>query len=272
VLPLYKVATSLPPKKEGFMADRLSRSATAKLDGVSRRGKRSASSEAVSGTERSYLRLAEQIADLILHGEFKAGERLPSERNLAERFEISRTSVREAIIALEVQGLVEVRGGSGIYVCDAATKPVGFIADNGAGPFELLRARWVIESEVAALAAQNRNDGDIDRIYAQLVAMGRNFQQNVVNEADDRMFHVRLAEASGNSVMAQVVTAMWDQLRGVLWGKLEQHFHAPQLRAASLEDHQRIFDALVARDPVAARDAMRGHLERVMNEFKMAWR
>ncbi len=254
------------------MADRQTRSAAAKLDESSKKAARSESLETVAAPERSYQRLAEQIADLILDGEFKAGERLPSERSLADRFDISRTSVREAIIALEVQGLVEVRGGSGIYVCDAATKPVSFVPDGGAGPFELLRARWVIESEVAALAAQNRTDADIDKIYAQLAAMGRNFQAKVANENDDRMFHVRLAEASGNSVMAQVVTAMWDQLRGVLWKKLEEHFHDPQLREASLEEHQKIFDALVARDPVAARDAMRAHLERIMNEFKKAWR
>ncbi len=259
------------------MADRQSRSSAANVDkAVTKVVKKAVRSELLEppavAPERSYQRLAEQIADLILQGEFKVGERLPSERSLAERFEISRTSVREAIIALEVQGLVEVRGGSGIYVCDAATKPVGFIPDGGAGPFELLRARWVIESEVAALAAQNRTDADIDKIYAQLAAMGRNFNDKLANEADDRLFHIRIAEASGNGVMAQVVTALWDQLRGVLWKKLEEHFHTAQLREASLEEHQKVFDALVARDPVAARDAMRDHLERVMSEFKKAWR
>ena len=252
------------------MADRQPRSADAKNDATVRKPARPELSEVVG--ERSYQRLAEQIAELILGGEFKVGERLPSERSLAERFEISRTSVREAIIALEVQGMVEVRGGSGIYVCEAAVKPMGFIPDGGAGPFELLRARWVIESEVAALAAQNRTDADIDKIYAQLAAMGRNFRDKSANEDDDRLFHIRVAEASGNSVMAQVVTALWDQLRAVLWQRLEQHFHTPMLREASLEEHQKVFDALLARDPVAARDAMREHLERVMNEFKKAWR
>src|SRR5450830_193167 len=172
------------------MADRPIRSSAANVDKAVRKTARSELLETVSVPERSYQRLAEQIADLILQGEFRVGERLPSERSLADRFEISRTSVREAIIALEVQGLVEVRGGSGIYVCDAATKPVGFIPDGGAGPFELLRARWVIESEVAALAAQNRSDADIDKIYTQLAAMGRNFNDKLANEADDRLFHI----------------------------------------------------------------------------------
>ena len=227
---------------------------------------------AIAG-ERSYQRLAEQIAGLIADGEFRAGERLPSERSLAERFNTSRTSVREAVIALEIQGLVEVRGGSGIYVCDAPiAKAIGYIPEGGAGPFELLRARRAIESEIAAIAAETRSDSDIDKIYAQLVAMGRNLDDKVANAADDRMFHIRIAEATGNSVLTQMVTALWDQLRGVIWDKIEEHFHTVALREASMADHQNVFNALVARDPVAARDAMRRHLDRVINEFTKGWR
>src|SRR4051812_19816092 len=100
-----------------------------------------------AGGERGYQRLAEQIMALIASGEFRGGERLPSERNLADRFQVSRPSVREAVIALEVQNLVEVRGGSGIHVLrpPEAIKPL-YVPD-GPGPFELLRARRVVEGE-----------------------------------------------------------------------------------------------------------------------------
>lgn len=223
------------------------------------------------GAERSYQRLAEQITALIAGGEFQVGERLPSERALADRFQVSRTSVREAVIALEVQDLVEVRVGSGIYVCrpPESIKPV-FVPE-GPGPFELLRARRLIEGEIAAQAADLRKDTDIDRIYSALADMRDHCDDKRANEAADRLFHLRIAEATGNAVMAHIVGALWDQLRGPIWARLEEHFHTPTLRQASLQDHQRVFAALAARDPVAARTAMHAHIDRVISEFVKGW-
>ena len=106
--------------------------------------------------ERSYLRLAAAIMELIRHGEIKPGERLPAERVLAERFDVSRTAVREATISLEIQGVVEVRGGSGVYVTQTlARSPVvsPFMSASEPGPFELLRARSLIEAEIAGQAS-----------------------------------------------------------------------------------------------------------------------
>lgn len=226
-------------------------------------------------SDRSYQRLAAQLLALIAQGEFKVGERLPSERALAERFDVSRTSVREATIALELQGVVEVRGGSGIYVTQAPSTlstASAFMPETGPGPFELLRARCLIESEIASVAAETRNDADLDRIFSALTEMHEHMDHKETNEAADRLFHLRIAESTGNSVLLQMVTAMWDQSKGPIWTKIEHHFHTPELRQASHADHQRIFKALLARDPVAARAAMRGHLERVISEFAQAWR
>jgi DNA-binding FadR family transcriptional regulator len=104
---------------------------------------------------RLYRQIADQIRGLIKTGEFPAGSRLPPERDLARQLGVSRPSVREALIALEVEGMVEVRIGSGIYVlASTATLPANG-PDAAAGPFELLRARYVIESECAALAAKS---------------------------------------------------------------------------------------------------------------------
>ncbi|OXH91184.1 GntR family transcriptional regulator, partial [Burkholderia multivorans] len=100
--------------------------------------------------DRSYIGLARQIHAMIASGALEAGARLPSERSLADQFGVSRTQVREAIIALEVQGIVEVRVGSGIYVSAAdAARPVSFELPRGPGPIETLRARGLIEAEVA---------------------------------------------------------------------------------------------------------------------------
>jgi GntR family uxuAB operon transcriptional repressor len=228
---------------------------------------------AAAASDRSYQKLALQIIELIAQDEFATGERLPSERALAERFDVSRTSVREAIIALELQGAVEVRGGSGIYVAQlpAQRAPV-FMPATGPGPFEVLRARCLIESEIASVAAVTRTDADLDRIFAALAAMREHMDDKLANESADRLFHLRIAESTGNSVLLQMVTALWDHARGPLWSQMEAHFHSPALRAASQEDHQRVFSALLVRDAEGARSAMRGHLERVISEFAQAWR
>jgi len=230
--------------------------------------------------DRSYVGLAKQIYDLIAAGDVGPGARLPSERTLAERFGVSRTQVREAIIALEVRGVVEVRVGSGIYVAEAPeasegadARSVTFELPRGPGPIETLRARAVIESEIAALAAVERKDSDLDRMFAALRAMRDNMADKAANEAADREFHLTIAAATGNEVLRLVVTAMWDNSRAdPLWKKIEEHFHTPELRAASQEDHQRIFSAIMARDAMAARTAMHAHLSRVIGEFTQAWR
>jgi len=226
-------------------------------------------------SDRSYQKLAARIAGLISSGEFEVGARLPSERALADRFDVSRTLVREAIIVLEIQGAVEVRGGSGIYVCAppvAANRSTTFVPPAGPGPFELLRARCLIESEIASVAAENRKDSDLDRIFAALAAMREHMHDKAANEAADRLFHLRIAEATGNSVLLQMVTALWDHTKAPIWSQLEAHFHTPELRQASQDDHQRVFTALLERDAAAARAAMRAHIERVIGEFAQAWR
>lgn len=228
-------------------------------------------------SDRSYQKLAARIAGLITEGEFKAGDRLPSERALAERFNVSRTLVREAIIVLEIQGAVEVRGGSGIYICAPAAGAAvpaasAYTLSPGPGPFELLRARSLIESEIASVAAENRKDSDIDRIYAALAAMREHMQDKAANEAADRLFHLRIAESTGNSVLLQMVTALWDHTKAPIWSQMEAHFHTPELRRASQDDHQRVFNALLERNPAEARAAMRAHIDRVIAEFAQAWR
>ena len=227
-------------------------------------------------SDRSYQKLAARIATLVAGGEFKVGDRLPSERALAERFNVSRTLVREAIIVLEIQGAVEVRGGSGIYisapVAGAVPAVSAYTLSPGPGPFELLRARSLIEAEIASVAAENRKDSDIDRIYAALAAMREHMQDKAANEAADRLFHLRIAESTGNSVLLQMVTGLWDHTKAPIWSQMEAHFHTPELRRASQDDHQRVFNALLERDPAAARAAMRGHIDRVIAEFAQAWR
>ena len=236
-----------------------------------------ADDESRGTSERSYQDLARKIIELAHSGNDRdtaAEQRLPSERTLAEMFSVSRTAVREAIIALEVQGLVEVKVGSGIYVLPPGSQAVhGFEISGGPGPIETLRARALIESEIASVAARERRDSDLDRLFETLAAMRSHLADKAPYDAADRQFHLAIAEATGNRVLQHMVQAMWDNARSdPRWDKIEQHFHSQALRETSLNDHQAIFAAISARDAEGARAAMQQHLGRVIQEFSQAWR
>ena len=215
---------------------------------------------------RLYRQIADQIAQLIASGEYRPGARLPAERELATSLGVSRASVREAIISLEMGGLVEVRVGAGIFVTAAATEPA-VAGDAGPGPFELLQARKVVEGEIAALAAAKASPADLDCLRQCVQRMEAQIEDFAVREASDREFHLGIAKATGNGSLELVVAGLWAQ-RAELWGRLQQHFHTPALARKTIRDHVAILNAIIGRDPAAARAAMHRHLARVVREFQ----
>jgi GntR family transcriptional regulator, uxu operon transcriptional repressor len=216
---------------------------------------------------RLYRQIADQIAGLIASGEFKPGSRLPAERELATKLGVSRASVREAIISLEIGGLVEVRIGTGIFVTTSAASAGARDRDVGPGPFELLSARKLIEGEIAALAAMNASEHDIEGLQQNVKRMESNVDNFRVREDSDRDFHLRLAKASGNGSLETVVEGLWAQ-RAELWGRMQKHFHTPELAQQTIRDHAAIAKAVAAHDTSGARAAMRRHLARVVQEFE----
>jgi DNA-binding FadR family transcriptional regulator len=210
---------------------------------------------------RLYRVVAQRIRELVREENIQPGERLPSERDLAIRLNVSRASLREALIALELGGDVEVRGGSGVYVTKVADAQSA-MPEAGPGPFEVLATRRVIEPEVAAIAARVATDGAIDAILTAAAEMERGHSDRSTNERADRNFHLSIARATGNSALVGVMEYLWDQ-RGTLWRTLHEHYRTEELRRETLGDHRRIVEAIAARDPTAARQAMRNHLERV---------
>jgi len=215
---------------------------------------------------RLYRQIAEQIAQLIASGEFLPGSRLPAERELAASLGVSRASVREAIISLEIGGLVEVRVGTGIFVAATAV-PRGSAADEGPGPFELLDARKLVEGEIAALAAVSSQPSDIDALRQSVRAMEAGIRDFALREAIDREFHLLIAKATGNGSLELVVAGLWEQ-RAELWGRMQKHFHTPELALKTIEDHDAIVGAIASRDAEGARAAMHRHLARVAREFQ----
>ena len=216
---------------------------------------------------RLYRQIADQLAQLIASGEFPAGSRLPAERELAVSLGVSRTSVREAIISLEMSGLVEVRVGTGIFVTTPPEGSSRASGDAGPGPFDLLAARKLVEGEVAALAATKATDEDAVALRQSVERMAAQLDDFAAREAEDRDFHLRLAKATGNGSLELVVEGLWDQ-RAELWGRLQQHFHTRGLAERTIRDHAAIAAAVAAHNAEGARAAMHRHLGRVAREFQ----
>lgn len=221
-------------------------------------------------SRRLYRQIADQIAALIEKGEYAAGERLPPERDLARQLGVSRPSVREALIALEVEGYVEVRVGSGVYV--TGNKPSANDAlPADSGPFELIRARWIIEAECAALAAKNATRTQLRAIEEAIDEMATQRDRGTLPLHADRQFHLRIAEASGNSALALVVRTLWDQRTGPLFLRLEHHFDTPALWTAAIREHREIAAAIARHDASAARSRMRRHMDQAAKRFSISW-
>src|SRR5690242_14405858 len=221
---------------------------------------------------RLYRQIADQIRTLIRSGEYGAGSRLPPERDLARQLGVSRPSVREALIALEVEGRVEVRIGSGIYVRAATNGTVNHHAPEAfAGPFELLRARYVIESECAALAAKSARRPQVAAIEDALDDMEREMESGRQPLPTDRLFHVRIAEATGNGALVHVIQMLWDERTGELFSRLEHHYDTPELWRAAITEHRAVLKAIAAHDPEGARAAMQRHMNKAYKRFSKGW-
>jgi len=211
---------------------------------------------------RLYKTVAKQILALIEVGEFPPGSRLPGERELADRFGVSRVVVREAEISLETLGHIEVRVGSGAYVLEKSDDLLGGVVPS-VGPLELTEARAVFEGESAALAAPIISDAEISKLEASV--------QNMMGASDltpdeaDREFHLIIANATGNDAIIHTINSLWE-MREQSQDKHSVYKRVCEHDTAHREiEHSAIVDALKERDPVKARTAMRQHFTRLLD-------
>jgi DNA-binding FadR family transcriptional regulator len=221
---------------------------------------------------RLYLQIAEQLRKLIRKGSIAPGARLPAERELARRLGVSRPSLREALIALEVQGLLEVRVGSGIYVARPAGATPALPLGDDSGPFEVIRARWMIEGDCAALAARQATAAQLRAIRKAHADLQREAKRHHNPLGADRAFHVRIAEATGNSALVLVVETLWDQRVGPLYRALETKLEYPAMAGDTLREHAAVLRAIAARDPAAARAAMHRHMDMTRKRYSRDWK
>lgn len=221
---------------------------------------------------RLYRQIADQLRSLIERREFAVGSRLPPERELAEKLGVSRPSVREALIALEVEGLVRIRMGSGVYVVDKPAAPMLSPPDTTSeGPFELLKARELIESAVCVEAAGTvtaRDIAGLDRILADMEQAGLSGDELV---ALDRAFHVAIAGILRNAALTRFVGELFDQRINPYFTRLACYFENAESWRAAVREHRAIRDGLAARDGEQAGRAMRRHLQNSQERFSQSF-
>jgi GntR family hexuronate regulon transcriptional repressor len=219
-------------------------------------------------TRKLYQQVASTVMASIKSGKYKPGERLPSERDLAAAFKVSRPTIREAMISLEIRGLAESRHGSGIYVTD--TPPAQEGGDLDIGAFELTEARRLFEGEAAALAATTISEerlDELERIVAEMVDENARRQQDWTA---DRRFHVAIARATRNTAIATVIENLLDMRhKSPLCVYMLERARRVGVQPR-VSEHRRILDALRKHDPKAARSAMRDHLARVIEDLLAA--
>jgi DNA-binding FadR family transcriptional regulator len=212
-----------------------------------------------ANSPRLYQQVAATLERAIAQGQYQPGQRLASERDLAEELGVSRPTVRRAVIALEMRGLLESRQGSGIYV-RRRTVAVPVPRELDIGAFDQAEARRLFEGEVAALAATLITDEELAYLESVAAEMNNEKATKEQSELADRQFHTTIARATRNSAIVRVIENTWD-LRYKSPLCLQMLDRAREVRSRPLRDeHQEIIDSLRTRDPRAARAAMQAHL------------
>ncbi|HAS90571.1 MAG TPA: FadR family transcriptional regulator [Desulfovibrio sp.] len=208
--------------------------------------------------------VARQIAELIESGNFKKGDKLPAERALAERFKVSRSSIREAIKSLAQKNLVESRRGNGTYIladmdADIFEAFTAAFSDQKKRISDIFQFRRVIEPEIAALAAASMDKPTLNRL--KVIVCDQQMQaQNGNNTSDlDTKLHLEIAKATGNSIFPEMMQA----LDRIMKESRSEILQPPKRQQASIVAHFKVLEAFENNDPAQAREAMRKHIDEV---------
>jgi DNA-binding FadR family transcriptional regulator len=219
-------------------------------------------------SQRLYQHAAEQLAELIRAGEYRPGAKLPPARDLAKQLGVSRPTVREALLSLELAGLVEVRTGSGAFVKRRGAGTVFPSAsvigqDTGASAFELIAARKLIEPPIAATAALAITEPELAALRETLDMIEVKTRDHWEKLEVDRQFHLCIAQATHNAVLVEVVDKLWKEMFGPIFALLSERTELTKKQYMTLADHHAIYGCIERRDPAAAHAAMLSHLVNV---------
>ena len=223
--------------------------------------------------KRLYQEIGIALKKRISSGEFSIGQKLPAEREIAQTMNVSQAVVREALIMLELQEIVNVRKGSGVYVIHLPSEESSTQAHllphidkthDDVGPFESLQARQLLESRIAEFAATQITKSDIEKLRQSLAIERMNLENDCKDYDGDEMFHIAIADATQNSLLSGMVRDLWAQRNNSpMWRQLHLHINNEDYRKIWLQDHEKILASLQRRDAAGARDSMWQHLENV---------
>jgi GntR family transcriptional repressor for pyruvate dehydrogenase complex len=213
---------------------------------------------------RIYQEVVSQIHGLIREGKFRSGDQLPSERELAETFKVSRTSVREAIRALETEGLVVTRTGMGTFIADlpieSLVAPLAkLLIEEKNALADVFEMRKLVEPHIAAMAAERATRDDIVRMKRILGNQKSEIQRGESGVEADTAFHFAIGQATQNQALEKLISGLMD----ILSHSREESLQTRGRRQASLTSHLQILSAIEEHDRERAREAMLRHIERV---------
>jgi GntR family transcriptional repressor for pyruvate dehydrogenase complex len=221
-------------------------------------------------TQRVYMHIADQIKDLIRKGVFPEGGQLPPERDLAEQLQVSRASLREALSALQILGLVETRPGQGTFICTGASSALlgldsSWLYQDLESPFTILQARKAAEPPIAALAARQRSEASLKHLKEILDLVGNYPSDACVFYEGDRKFHLAIAEATENPVLLRMMSIVHDLMGQKLWLTLmmDSTLATPGRWQQAVLEHQSIYKAIEAQEEESAAARMKEHLDMV---------
>ncbi|MBG0855480.1 FadR family transcriptional regulator [Streptomyces spinoverrucosus] len=219
--------------------------------------------------QRLYEQVLDRLRDYVTEGGLRAGDRLPPERDLAARLGVSRASVKQAIVVLEVQGLVEARHGGGTYLVRDTldVEPVERMVERRRRLPDVLEAREALETKLAELAAERRTEDDLTAMRSALAHMAGEIGQGAHGVEGDRRFHAAVTAAAHSSILAEFMGSIADQIAESRTESLRQP-HRPN---RSLAQHQAILDAIEAGQPRQAAAAMRRHVRTVAKVRLLSW-
>jgi len=219
--------------------------------------------------ERLYVKTSHAIKKFLNENNYTEGDRLPSEAELSKELGVSRATVREAIVALEVTGVLIVKRNVGAVVHNLSEE-IQFQAINSeAGPFEQIHVRMLLEPEAAKLAALNRTTEQCEQMEKAIEMMVEENQSGFKSEEGDMQFHLLIAKASNNSLLESHIENLWDMRnRGKLWQQLQQSVDLNSMRTRAVFNHMKILESIKAQNPEGAKEAMSKHLAAVYDELE----
>jgi GntR family transcriptional regulator, transcriptional repressor for pyruvate dehydrogenase complex len=213
---------------------------------------------------RIHEEVVSQIHELIKEGKFKAGDQLPSERELAETFRVSRTSLREALRALETEGLIISRTGMGNFIADLPVESLvaplaKLLIEEKTALADIFELRKLIEPHIAALAAERATKKDIERMKGILEKQREAVNRGETGVEADAQLHFAISQATQNQALEKLVSGLME----ILSHSREESLQTTDRRRASIESHRKILSAIEQHDQARAQDVMVHHIEQV---------